>query len=218
MKTVTLLSINVGLPREIQWQGKTVTTGIFKDPVEGRVQLRSLNLEGDAQADLTVHGGHDKAVYAYPIEHYDYWRQALPEITFNPGIFSENLTIRGLLEQEVKVGDRFRIGSVELMATQPRLPCYKLGIRFGRADIVKLFLDSQLTGIYFRVLQEGDVAAGDQMERIERASHNVTITDITQLYVARSPDVAALQAAIQVSALPQSWRDYFQNKLDKRER
>ena len=190
----------------------------FQRPCRGAGAVAIAHLEGDAQADLTVHGGHDKAVYAYPIEHYDYWRQALPEITFNPGIFGENLTIRGLLEQEVKVGDRFRIGSVELMATQPRLPCYKLGIRFGRADIVKLFLDSQLTGIYFRVLQEGDVAAGDQMERIERASHNVTITDITQLYVARSPDVAALQAAIQVSALPQSWRDYFQNKLDKRER
>jgi MOSC domain-containing protein YiiM len=146
-----LLSVNVGLPREVSWKGKTVMTGIFKEPVQGRVMVRSLNLDGDGQADLTVHGGVDKAVYAYPVEHYDYWRQELPDTDLPWGMFGENLTIEGVLEQGVNIGDRFRMGTAAVMVTQPRMPCYKLGIKFGRTDIVKRFLDSQRSGFYFSV-------------------------------------------------------------------
>lgn len=137
-----LISVNVGLPREVTWNGKTVTTGIFKEPVSERVMVRSLNLDGDGQADLTVHGGVDKAVYIYPFEHYDYWRGKLPDTELPLGIFGENFTTTGLREEEVNIGDCFKIGNVKLMVTQPRLPCYKLGIRFGRADMVKQFLAS----------------------------------------------------------------------------
>ncbi|WP_407883845.1 MOSC domain-containing protein, partial [Scytonema sp. NUACC26] len=135
-----LISVNIGLPREVTWKGKTIRTGIFKEPVHARVMVRELNLDGDRQADLTVHGGVDKAVYVYPFEHYDYWRSELPDTELTPGIFGENFTVTGFKEEDLNIGDRFQIGSVELMVTQPRLPCYKLGIRFGRSDMVKRFL------------------------------------------------------------------------------
>src|SRR5262245_58207652 len=141
-----VVSVNVGLPRDVIWKGRTVTTSIFKEPVEGRVALRNLNFDGDRQADLSVHGGPMKAVYAYPVEHYDYWRGELPDMTLPFGMFGENLTIDGLVENAVNIGDRFRIGSAELMATGPRLPCYKLGIKFGRDDMVKRFAASGRTG------------------------------------------------------------------------
>jgi MOSC domain-containing protein YiiM len=156
-----LICVNVGLPREVTWKGKTVTTGIFKEPVSERVMVRSLNLDGDRQADLTVHGGADKAVYVYPFEHYDYWRGELPDTELPLGIFGENFTLTRLREEEVNIGDCFHIGTVNLMVTQPRLPCYKLRIRFGRPDMVKRFLASRRAGFYFRVLQEGEVGAGD---------------------------------------------------------
>ena len=205
-----LISVNVGLPREVTWKGKTVTTGIFKEPVSKRVMMRSLNLDGDGQADLTVHGGLDKAVYVYPLEHYDYWRGELPDTEFPLGIFGENFTISGLREEEVNIGDRFHIGTVKLMVTQPRLPCYKLGIRFGRPDMVKRFLASRRTGFYFRVLQEGKVGAGDTLELVSRDDNNITVSDITQLYVREQDNPELLHRAAQLEALPQSWRDYFQ--------
>ena len=161
MEPKKLISVNVGFPRQVTWKGKTVTTGIFKEPVNERVMLRLLNLDGDGQADLTVHGGLDKAVYVYPFEHYDYWQSELPDTELPLGIFGENFTTTGLREEELNIGDRFGVGTVQLMVTQPRLPCYKLGIRFGRADMVKRFLASRRTGFYFRVLQEGEVGAGD---------------------------------------------------------
>src|SRR4028118_919891 len=178
-----LISVNVGLPREVTWKGKTVTTGIFKEPVSKRVMVRSLNLDGDGQADLTVHGGVDKAVYVYPFEHYDYWRSELPDTELTAGIFGENFTVTGFKEEELNIGDLFQIGSVELMVTQPRLPCYKLGIRFGRSDMVKRFLASRRTGFYFRVLQEGEVGAGDTFELVSQDTNSITVADITQLYV-----------------------------------
>ena len=205
-----LISVNVGLPREVTWKGKTVTTGIFKEPVSERVMVRSLNLNGDGQADLTVHGGADKAVYVYPLEHYDYWRGELPDTELPPGIFGENFTITGLSEEEVNIGDRFAIGTVKLMVTQPRLPCYKLGIRFGRPDMVKRFLASRRTGFYFRVLQEGEVGAGDTLELVSRDDNNITVADITQLYTREKNNPELLHRAAQLEALPQSWRDYFQ--------
>ncbi|MBW4503893.1 MAG: MOSC domain-containing protein [Scytonema hyalinum WJT4-NPBG1] len=205
-----LISVNVGLPREVTWKGKTVTTGIFKEPASEGVMVRSLNLDGDRQADLTVHGGLDKAVYVYPFEHYDYWRGELPDTELTPGIFGENFTSTGLREEEVNIGDRFRIGNVTLMVTQPRLPCYKLGIRFGRPDIVKQFLASRRTGFYFRVLQEGEVGAGDTLELLSRDDNNITVADITQLYVREEDNPDLRQRAAQLEALPKSWRDYFQ--------
>jgi MOSC domain-containing protein YiiM len=192
------------------WKGKTVSTGIFKAPVNDRVMVRSLNLDGDGQADLTVHGGADKAVYVYPFEHYDYWRSELPDIELPLGIFGENLTTTGLREEEVNIGDCFQIGTVKLIVTQPRMPCYKLGIRFGRPDMVKRFLASRRTGFYFRVLQEGEVEIGDTLELVSRDENNVTVADITQLYIDAEDNSELLHRAAQLEALPKSWRDYFQ--------
>ncbi|MBI4780848.1 MAG: MOSC domain-containing protein [Oscillatoriophycideae cyanobacterium NC_groundwater_1537_Pr4_S-0.65um_50_18] len=208
-----IISVNVGLPREVNWKGRTVSTGIFKKPVTDRVMVRSLNLDGDGQADLTVHGGLEKAVYVYPFEHYDYWRTELPDTDLTMGNFGENFTTTGLKEEDLNIGDRFQIGSVELMVTQPRMPCYKLGIRFGRADMVKRFLASRRTGFYFRVLQEGEVVAGDTLALVSRDENNITVADITQLYTREKNDPELLQRAIQLEALPESWRDYFQEQV-----
>jgi MOSC domain-containing protein YiiM len=206
---VRIVSVNVGRPRSINWRGKTVTTGIFKSPVEGRIVMRTLNLHGDAQADLTVHGGPSKAVYAYPSEHYAFWRDALPGADLPWGMFGENLTTEGLLERDVHIGDRFQIGTAEVMVTEPRMPCYKLGLKFGRDDIIKKFLASRKTGFYFAVLQEGDVGAGDVVRRVSRDSHGVAVTDITDLYATKSRDRALLRRAMSAEALPEPWRVYF---------
>jgi MOSC domain-containing protein YiiM len=213
-----LISVNVGLPREVTWKGKTVTTGIFKEPVSDRVMVRSLNLEGDGQADLTVHGGIDKAIYVYPFEHYDYWQNELPNTELPLGIFGENFTTTGLKEEELNIGDRFCIGDVTLMVTQPRLPCYKLGIRFGRPDIVKRFLASRRTGFYFQVLQEGEVGAGDTLELVSRDDNNITVVDITRLYVREQDDPELFHRAAQLKALPGSWRGYFQEQVRRQDK
>jgi MOSC domain-containing protein YiiM len=210
-----VVSVNVGLPREVTYKGKTITTGIFKEPVEGRGRLRRLNLDGDRQADLSVHGGPSKAVYAYPIEHYEYWREQLPDVDLPWGMFGENLTVEGLREDRVNIGDRFRIGSAHVMVTEPRLPCYKLAAKFGRDDIIKRFLHSGRTGFYFAVLQEGEVGAGDDIASIGRDKHGVTVADITRLYVHDKDDVTTLRRAVQVEALPESWREYFQKRIEK---
>ena len=207
------VSVNVGLPREVIWKGKLILTGIFKDPVEGRIRLRSLNLDGDQQADLTVHGGIEKAVYAYPVEHYTYWRQELPDEALPWGAFGENLTTEGLSEKDVNIGDRFRIGTAEVVVTQPRFPCFKLNLKFGRDDIVKRFLNSRLSGIYFSVLQEGEVGTGDEIERVSRDEHNVTVADIVKIYV-READDALVHRAIQVPALADSLKTYFQQQIE----
>lgn len=211
-----LISVNVGLPREVDWKGKVVTTGIFKEPVEGRVKLQTLNLEGDRQADLSVHGGPDKAVYAYPSEHYEFWRSELATQDFPWGMFGENFTTEGLTEG-VRIGDRFKIGSAELMVTQPRLPCYKLAVKFGRDDIIKRFLDSGRTGFYFAVLREGEVGTGDSIELIYRDEGDLTVADITRLYAVDKHDEEGFRRAIQVEALPDSWRRYFKRRLGSSE-
>jgi MOSC domain-containing protein YiiM len=210
-----LISVNVGLPREVPWQGKVVTTGIFKKAVNSPLMLRTLNLEGDRQADLTVHGGVYKAVYAYPAEHYDYWRGELPDIDFPPGMFGENFTVEGLIEEKVLIGDRFRIGEAEVIVTQPRLPCYKLGVKFGRADMVKRFLASRRTGFYFAVLREGMVEAGNSIELIGREAESVSVADITRVYAFEKEDLETMQRAIKVKALPESWKDHLQKQIDK---
>ena len=206
---MNLISVNVGLPREVVWKGKTVTTGIFKAPVEGRIAVRRHNLDGDGQADLTVHGGEAKAVYAYPSEHYSYWRPEFPGMDLLWGSFGENLTTQGLLEDEVRIGDRFRIGSAELVVTQPRLPCFKLGLRISRAEFVKRFLESRRTGFYFAVLREGEMGAGDNVGRIGRDAAGLTVTEILRLHLGDLKDAERLRRAAQLEALPQSWRDHF---------
>jgi MOSC domain-containing protein YiiM len=189
-----ILSVNVGLPWEVAWQGKMVTTGIFKEPVKGPVMLRTLNLDGDQQADLTVHGGVNKAVYVYPSEHYGYWRSELPGVDLPWGMFGENFTTEGLREEAVFIGDRFRIGETEVMATEPRMPCYKLGIKFGRDDIIKRFLASRRTGFYFAVVREGMVGAGDAVELIGQAQQDITVADITRLYAFERNDLKTLRS------------------------
>jgi MOSC domain-containing protein YiiM len=213
-----LLSVNVGLPRELGWKGKSVRTAIFKEPVQGRLMLRKLNLDGDRQADLSVHGGADKAVYAYSAGHYDYWRRELAVMELPFGMFGENFTTEDLAEEKVNIGDRFRIGTAELVVTQPRLPCYKLGLKFGRDDMVKRFLASGRTGFYFSVSREGEVGTGDEITLIGRDKNNVAVPDITRLYVSKrySPaEVETLHRATRVEALPESWRSYFLERLQK---
>jgi MOSC domain-containing protein YiiM len=210
-----VVSVNVGLPREVDWQGRKVVTGIFKEPVPGRVMVRPLNLDGDGQADLTVHGGVNKAVYAYPSEHYGYWRVELPGVDLPWGMFGENFTTEGLLEDTVYIGDRFRIGEAEVIATEPRMPCYKLAIKFGRPDIIKRFLASRRTGFYFAVAREGMVGAGDAIELIERQQQEITVADITRLYGFEKDNVKGLRRAIQTETLPENWKGYFRHQLEK---
>ena len=209
-----IISINVGRPQLVIWNGEPVSTGIFKEPLAGRVMLRTLNLDGDRQADLTVHGGPEKAVYAYPAEHYDFWKRELPDMDLPWGMFGENFTTEGMSETEINVGDKFRVGSAELMATQPRMPCYKLGIRFGRTDIIKRFLMSERSGIYFSVLKEGEVGAGDEFELLEKNASGVRVVDVTRLYSSDKKNVDLLRQAIASDALPSSWREYFQKRLE----
>jgi MOSC domain-containing protein YiiM len=210
-----IISLNVGRPRLVVRNEQPVSTGIYKSPVAGRVMLRTLNLDGDRQADLTVHGGPYKAVYAYPSEHYSYWREQLPDMELPWGMFGENFTTEGLFEADTNIGDRFRIGAAELMVTQPRLPCYKLGLKFERTDIIKKFLASERTGFYFSVQREGEVGAGDEIELIERDKHNVTVADITRLYARDKNDIETMQRAIELEALPESWREHFRQRLEK---
>jgi MOSC domain-containing protein YiiM len=208
-----LLSVNVGLPREIEWKGKLVRTSIFKAPVPGRVRVSQFNLEGDQQSDLSVHGGIDKAVYAYPSEHYSFWRKELPGMDLPWGVFGENLTTEGLLEEAVHIGDRFRVGSAEFAVTQPRMPCFKLGIRFDRPDIVKRFLQSGRSGFYFAVLKEGEVTAGNSIELLKRDEHGVTVADIVNLYGRDAANQQLLRRVSELPSLPESWRDYFRKRL-----
>jgi MOSC domain-containing protein YiiM len=208
-----LLSVNVGLPREIEWNGKIVRTSIFKAPVTGRVRVAKLNVEGDQQSDLTVHGGFDKAVYAYPSEHYLFWRREFPGMNLALGVFGENFTTAGLLEETLHIGDRLRVGSAEFAVTQPRMPCFKLGIRFNRSDMVKRFLQSGRTGFYFAVLKEGEVAAGDSIELIERDEHNIPVADIVNLYGGDAANQDLLRSVSELPSLPSSWREYFRKRL-----
>jgi MOSC domain-containing protein YiiM len=212
-----LLSVNVGLPRTVLWHGQEVRTSIFKHPVAGTVTLRELNLEGDRQADLSVHGGPDKAVYCYASEHYDYWKREMPGWDLAPGTFGENFTTLGLPEESVHVGDRFRIGSAELVVTQPRLPCFKLGLRFQSDDMVRRFLASGRMGFYCAVTKEGAVGEGDVIKLLSIDPVAVPVSEITRLYVAKQYGTAEIQAArdaLRAKALPQSWRNYFAERLE----
>ena len=212
-----IVSLNVGMPREVLWRGRTLTTGIFKEPVKARVALRKLDLDGDGQADLTVHGGEYKAVYCYPAEHYAYWKKELGR-ELPMGMFGENFTTEGMAEGAVHLGDRFSVGTAEVVVTQPRLPCYKLGVRFGADDIVKRFMVSGRSGFYLAVTREGEVGAGDEIATIARDENEVPVTEIARLYVTKRfapEDVDSLQRAMRVAALPEAWKDYFAKRMQK---
>jgi len=208
-----VLSLNVGLPRLIVYKGETISTGIFKQPVNGPVALRTLNLDGDRQADLTVHGGPYKAVYGYPSEHYDYWRKELPGVDLPPGVFGENFTTEGMHEADLHVGDRLKLGSAILMVRQPRMPCYKLAAKFQRDDMLERFLSSGRSGFYFSVEQEGTVAAGDTFTFLSRNPVGITIAQMNTLFATDRYSRPLLEKAIATEALPESWRDYFAERM-----
>ena len=202
-----IVSVNVGLPREVVWKGITVQTAIFKEPVAGNVAVRKLNLAGDLQADLTVHGGWETAVYAYPAEHYDYWREQFSGSLLSWGAFGENFTTAGLWEDEQCIGDLLRVGSAVLQITQPRMPCYKLELRFNRDDMIKRFLVSGRSGFYLSVIEPGNVAAGSTVQILDRHPDRVTVSDIVRLYLGQARDPELLQRAIHVASLPENWKN-----------
>jgi MOSC domain-containing protein YiiM len=214
--SVKLVSVNCGLPRQVLWHGRSVTTSIYKEPVKGRVALRTLNLDGDRQADLSVHGGPSKAVYCYPAAHYEYWKKELPGRELPPGSFGENFTVAGLVEDSVHIGDRFAVGSAEVVVTEPRLPCYKLGMKFESDEMVKRFLASRRSGFYVAVVREGEVGAGDTIVMTGREPIPVPIPWITRLYVAKkynADDIADVERILRTGALPESWKEYFRERL-----
>jgi MOSC domain-containing protein YiiM len=213
-----LVSVNCGLPREFVWRGKNVTTSIFKEPVPDRIALRTLNLDGDRQSDLSVHGGKHKAVYCYPIEHYEYWKAELPGHALPMGAFGENFTIEGLMEDSVNIGDQFSLGSTEVVVSQPRLPCYKLGIRFESDDMVKRHLTSRRVGFYLAVTREGVVGAGDEISVLRHHPDSISVSKITHLYIAKeydNEDLRQVQKVLALEALPESWKEFLQEKATR---
>ena len=209
-----ILSVNVGRPKLITFRGKTIKTGIFKAPVEGSVMVRSLGPEGDGQADLSVHGGLDKAVYGYPSEYYDFWRRETGRTDLVPGQFGENLTTVGLPDEDVHVGDVFRVGEALLQATQPRLPCFKLGARMEDPGFPKRFMGARRMGYYFRVVEEGAVERGDLVEAVSRDPEGVSITEITALWFTDKENYERMESALRAEGLPSGWRDGFTERLE----
>ena len=208
-----LVAISVGRPREVEWRGRSVRTSIFKTPVSGRVRVTRLNIEGDEQSDLSVHGGRYKSVYVYPSEHYAYWRKKLPDADLPWGVFGENLTTDGMLETDVCIGDRFRIGSAEFQVTQPRQPCFKLGIRFGRDDMLKRFVASGRSGFYLAVVQEGELGRGDDIHVTHRESCSMSVADIFALKMGTRAATDMLQRAAAIKTLTPSWREHFLSRV-----
>jgi MOSC domain-containing protein YiiM len=213
---INLVSVNCGLPRQMLWHGRTVTTSIYKEPVQGRVALRTLNLDGDRQSDLSVHGGVSKAVYCYPAAHYEYWKKELPGRELPLGSFGENFTVAGLIEDSVHIGDRFAVGSAEVMVTEPRLPCYKLAMKFESNEMVNRFLASRRSGFYVAVLREGEVGAGDKMVMTGREPGSVPLPWILRLHVAKEysrEDVLDVRQILAAPAVLDSWKEYFRERL-----
>ena len=209
-----VISVNVAMPRVVRVEETNVLTSIFKAPVEGRIAVRGNNLAGDRQADLTVHGGPHKAIYLYSAEHYSYWTDQLNGVTLAPGAFGENLTTLGINENSVRIGDRFRIGTAVVEVTQPRMPCYKLGIRFGRADMVKRFWLARRPGVYFSVIEEGDLAAGDSVVKIDDGPEPITVGDVLRLYMGDDRDPGNLQRALR-APLRGGWKDELRSRASE---
>jgi MOSC domain-containing protein YiiM len=210
-----ILSVNVGRPRPITWEGRVALSGIFKQSVDGPVQVKTLNLDGDQQADLSVHGGVNKAVYAYPSEHYAFWQSLYPSRRLDWGAFGENLTTEGLLETAAGVGDTLRVGTVILKVIQPRLPCYKLAARFQDIGILQQFTESGRSGIYFSVEKEGQLQAGASAEWIYRQPGAFTIADAMRLFNGENVPLDKLESALKVKGLPDSWRDRIEASFTK---
>jgi len=213
-----IVSLNVGTPRKVPYMNGEIMTGIFKSPVPGPLLLRRLNLDGDHQADLENHGGRNKAVYAYPSEHYEFWRREFPDMELPWSMFGENLTTEGLSEEDACIGDHFRIGEAVVKVTQPRIPCYKLGIRFGRPDIVKRFLASRRSGIYFAVVEEGLVNTGDAIERVRKNEHRISVADINRAYVNTRDNLPLARRIVSLEILPRGLHDEFVEELAVLER
>ena len=209
-----VISINVGLPRLIEHNGEMIATGIFKSPVADRIKVNEINLDGDAQADLRFHGGWSKAVYAYASEHYEFWRSELPEADLTFGAFGENLTTVGLFENEIFIGDKLRVGSAEFVVTEPRFPCFKLGIRFNRKDIIRRFQKARRSGIYLAIAKTGEIAAGDSIEIISRDANQVSILDLLRLHDEKN-DLETAKRAVKVEALPKKWRKDLLKLIEK---
>lgn len=204
----------VGLPQIIQTDGEgLVTTAIFKHAVKGKVKVNELNLEGDAQADLTVHGGWSKAVYVYPTEHYDFWQKEIPDKELEDSQFGENLNTEGLLETNIFIGDRLRIGSAEFVVTEPRMPCYKLALRFGRKDILRRFLQSRRSGFYLAVTKTGELGVGDGISILSRDENKVSVADIVRVWVEDKNDVETMKRALNINSLPESWKASFRDRI-----
>jgi len=210
-----LLSINVSRPKTVEHRGKQISTGIFKTPIEGRRMVRNTSIDGDGQADLTVHGGVNKAVYVFPFEHYSWYRNLLERRDLDFGYFGENLTTDGLLEDQVRIGDRFQIGEAIFEVSQPRSPCFKLAMKVGTSKILKPFLSSGRTGYYFRVVQEGNIEARNAIERIYSEADAPTVNEITRLYYFERQDIAGLRKAIGTAALSEVWRRDFAKRLER---
>jgi MOSC domain-containing protein YiiM len=207
-----VVSVNVGTPREVSASDRKVLTSIYKSPVEGRVAARHHNLEGDRQSDLKVHGGPYKAVYLYPFEHYAYWAEQLPGVDLYFGAFGENLTTEGLTEESAHIGDRFRFGSAVLQVTQPRMPCFKLGIRFDRADMVQRFWRSRRSGIYFSIVEEGELGRGDAIEQVAAGPEQVSVADVVRLYTGEATDTGLLERALR-TPLSGSWKEEIKERI-----
>jgi len=208
-----LISVNVGRPQPVPYQDGVVSTGIYKEPVTGPVWVRRLNLDGDGQADLKVHGGEHKAVYAYPLEHYAFWSRELGRDDLGYGQFGENLTVEGLLEEQMNIGDVYRIGKALLQVSQPRSPCFKLGLRMGDEGFVARFSAENRTGFYLRVIEEGRITAGDAIERVEQAKDSISVRDAFRLRHGAGGTRAEYERASRVKALTPSWRAAFEKRL-----
>jgi MOSC domain-containing protein YiiM len=218
LANMRLVSVNVSLPRTVTHEGKSVATGIFKQPVQRRVPLRTLNLEGDGQADLRVHGGPDKAVYVYPVEHYEFWSQELKRDDFPPGQFGENFTVSGMQEETVHIGDVFSIGQALVQVTQPRVPCFKLGIKMASPKFPRQFLQSRRSGFYLRVLKEGEVQAGDSIELVKEDPERMSVRRVLELAFFDLQDMEGLRKVLRIEALSRSWREDFHEQLSKVQR
>ncbi len=210
-----VIAVNVGTLRPILWRGKQLKTGIFKHSIGRRVTVRLHGLDGDQQGDLKLHGGIDKAVYVYPKEHYEYWQHKFPNLTFTWGMFGENLTIEGALEDTMYIGSKWRIGSTQFEIVQPREPCFKLGIKFGNPTVVKQFLSSGRSGWYLKVITEGEIGTGDQIVPISQNAQHVTVTDLNRLLSQTVQDQSILQRAMQIETLPTGWHDLISKYLTK---
>ena len=208
-----IISLNVSLPREVEFRGNKVSTGIYNEPVDGRRKVKALNIDGDQQADLTVHGGPDKAVYAYPSEHYPYWQELYSNQKLDWGMFGENLTTEGLLEDKTNIGDEYEIGTAKFAVTQPRMPCFKLAIKFQSGGVIKQMFASAKCGIYFKVLEEGEIGAGDEIKLVKKDPNNVTIQDMMKTYGKEAQHKELLERALKIDALPVGWKSHYNDIL-----